>query len=71
MTSSCGSLVCHQFRCCLVVQEEVKTINSKVYKDSVRWLGALEELIETMQVGMEGLGVRGGIEECGRNIHIP
>lgn len=29
--------------------EEVNTINSKVYKESVRWLSALEGLIETMQ----------------------
>ena len=34
----------------------MKTINSKVYKDSVRWLGALEELIETMQVGGRNWG---------------
>ena len=33
-----------------VLQDEVKTINSKVYKESVRWLSALEGLIEAMQV---------------------
>ena len=44
----------------------MKTINSKVYKDSVRWLGALEELIETMQVRVT-VGGNVGEGGTGRN----
>ena len=43
----------HGWRTAAIIPElhdEMRTINSKVYKQSVRWLNRLEDLIEDLQV---------------------